>query len=403
MSGPGGRGGGAGDLRRVLALNAGSSSLKGALFETGGGIRRRVSLTVSGIGGEPRFRAEDADGNSLDEHDSRASGHGGAVEEILDWLEDRGPEGAPDAVAHRIVHGGPDHREPERVDEGLLDALRGLVPFAPDHLPREIEGLETVGRKLPGRPQVVCFDTAFHRHLPEAARVLPLPRDLERDGCFRYGFHGLSFEYIVSELRGRGIEPGALVIAHLGSGASMAAVRDGRSVDTTMGFTPLGGLVMSTRTGDLDPGVLIFLLRERKLPVEELNRLLNRRAGLAGLSGGTADMKTLLEAQDGDPGAALAVEVFCREARKHLAAMAAALGGLDTVVFTGGIGERSAEVRARICAGTEFLGIGLDEAANAGGDGVISAPESRVAVRVLPTDEEAVLARHAVALLGGAE
>jgi len=279
--------------------------------------------------------------------------------------------------------------------------VRRLIPLDPDHLPQALAAVAAVGRAFPALPQVACFDTAFHARMPRVAQTYALPRALEAEGVRRYGFHGLSYEYIMARLRE--IDPeaarGRVVIAHLGNGASMAAVRAGESVETTMGFTPTGGLVMGTRTGDLDPGVLLYLLQERGLDAAALSDLVNHEAGLLGVSGSSGDMQDLLAREATDERAAEAITLFCYQARKFLAAMAAALGGLDTLVFTGGIGEHAPAIRARLCNGLAFLGIALDGSRNAAGDAVISAAGSAVTIRVVPTDEEVMIARHVTQVL----
>jgi acetate kinase len=305
---------------------------------------------------------------------------------------------APEAVGHRIVHGGAGHVRPERVDGRLLAALRRLVPLAALHLPAEIDAIEAVAARFPGLPQVACFDTAFHRRMPELAQRFPLPQALWEREIRRYGFHGLSYEYVVATVGAAGLR--RAVIAHLGNGASMVAVRDGEPLDTTMGFTPAGGFMMGTRSGDLDPGVLLHLLAHEGWDAAALERLVDREAGLLGVSGTTADMRTLLERRAADPRAALAVEMFCYQARKHVGALAAVLGGLDTLVFTGGIGEQAAPVRREICEGLGHLGVRLDPGRNDAHAAVVSSPDSACTVRVVPTDEDVVIARHTYAVLG---
>lgn len=331
-------------------MNAGSSSLKLALFD---GETRLWHDEFERIGHE----------GPADHRDAFSTG--------LDNLAAAGRP-TPSAVGHRVVHGGPLHAAPERVTDRLLSDLRAIQSFAPLHLAVQIEVIEEVAARLPECDQVACFDTAFHRDMPQRARHLPLPGDVWDEGVCRYGFHGLSYEYVVAEIpeasRGR------VVIAHLGNGASMAAVLDGRAVDTTMGFTPLGGIMMGTRPGDLDPGVVVHLARERGLDPDGLEHLLTHESGLLGVSGLSSDMKTLLDARADHAGAALAVEMFCYRARKEIGALAAALGGLDALIFTGGIGERAAPVRDEIRAGLEHLG--------------------PVNVMVVRTDEAHVIARH---------
>jgi acetate kinase len=291
---------------------------------------------------------------------------------------------------------------PERVTPALIADLRALIPLAPLHLPTGLAGVEAVAARFPTLPQAVCFDTAFHRDLPEIARRLPLPRALvDAAGIQRFGFHGLSYEYVLERLGAAG--RGRVVLAHLGSGASMAAVREGRAVDTTMGLTPAGGFMMGTRTGDLDPGVLLYLMREKGYDAARLDRLVNKESGLLGVSGTSADMKTLLERRERDAAAALAVAMFCYQVRKEVGAFAAAMGGLDALVFTGGIGERAAPVRAEICAGLGHLGVRLDPARNAVHDDPLSAPGGGCAVRVVPTREDLMIARHSRAVLFAGE
>jgi acetate kinase len=291
------------------------------------------------------------------------------------------------------------HAEPERITPALLAELRRITRYDPDHLPREIALIQVLQQRHPQLPQVACFDTAFHRHMPELAQRLPLPDALWDVGVRRYGFHGLSYEYIVGALGAAQL--GRAVVAHLGNGASMVAVDGGQSVDTTMGFTPAGGLVMSTRSGDLDPGIPVYLAREQGYDPDRLEQLVDREAGLVALSGDTSDMQTLLERREHDGRAALAVDAFCYQARKHVGALATVLGGLDTLVFTGGIGEKAAAVRAGICDGLEHLGVELDAAANAADAAVISAPGAGCVVRVEQTDEDRVIARQTGALLAG--
>jgi acetate kinase len=278
-----------------------------------------------------------------------------------------------------------------------MTTLRKLVPFAPLHLPPELQGIEAVASRFPGLPQVACFDTAFHRRMPELAQRFPLPRELWEEGVRRYGFHGLSYEYILEAL-GTAAH-GRTIIAHLGNGASMAAVRDGQPLDTTMGFTPAGGFMMGTRSGDLDPGIVLYLMNEKGYDARRLERLVNHEAGLLGVSGISPDMKTLLEQRESSPSAAQAVEMFCYQVRKQIGALTAVLGGLDLLVFTGGIGERAAPVRWEICRGLEYLGIAVDRERNHTHADPISTSGSRCTVRVIPTQEDLMIARHTRKLL----
>jgi acetate kinase len=360
----------------VLCVNSGSSSLKAALFETDGTSERALGRAA---------------------HPVESGDYTAALAAALTSFDEQGLP-PPGAAGHRVVHGGLRHAEPALVDDGVLTDLRELVPFAPLHMPAAIAGIDAIRARW-DIPQVACFDTAFHHGMPELARRLPLPDALWDAGVRRYGFHGLSYEYIVSAIGAA--ELGHAVIAHLGNGASMVAVRNGQSVDTTMGFTPAGGLIMSTRSGDLDPGVPVFMLREQGYDAGRLEQLVDREAGLVALSGDTPDMQTLLERREQDPRAALAVDAFCYQARKHVGALAAVLGGLDTLVFTGGIGEKAPAIRSGACDGLGYLGVELDDEANAGNAAVISAADSDCVVRVEPTDEDLVIARHTRAVAAG--
>jgi acetate kinase len=377
----------------VLALNSGSSSLKMALFSVDGGAEKclaRGALERTGRDGG-KLTLKNGEGSILVEQDAPRANQVESARALFDALA-RTSLPVADAIGHRLVHGGFAHSAPARVDASLRASLGELVRFAPLHLPPELAVLDAAVTRFPDLPQVVCFDTAFHRGLPEAAERLALPSELYDEGVRRYGFHGLSYEYVVETIGAAHL--GRAVIAHLGSGASMAAIREGRSVDTTMGLTPAGGLVMGTRTGDLDPGVLVYLMDHHGYGARDLEELVNRRSGLLGVSGTTGDMKTLLEARGSDARAALAVEMFCYAARKSVGAFAAALGGLETIVFTGGIGERAAAVRDVICAGLAYLGVKIDPARNERGDACVSDDVSACRVLVVHTDEERMIARH---------
>jgi len=383
------------EASRVLCLNSGSSSLKLAVYDD---ETRLASITVERIGSDRGRITTRDDARRIE---SEAPGTFADTEaalraafSALDAVELR----PPDAVGHRVVHGGPHYAAPERVTTALVAALRALTPFAPLHLPAAIAGIEAVTARFHGVPQVACFDTAFHRRMPEVSQRLPLPRALWARGVRRYGFHGLSYEYVVATVGAATL--GRAVIAHLGNGASMAAVRDGAPVDTTMGFTPTGGFMMGTRSGDLDPGVLVHLLAHEGYDVAALERLVDQEAGLLGVSGITADMKTLLALRAREPAAAEAIELFCHHLRKNVGALAAVLSGIDTLVFTGGIGEHAAPVRWEACSGLEHLGIRLDRERNARHDPVISVEGSACTVRVVPTDEDLMIARHTRTVLG---
>jgi acetate kinase len=382
----------------ILCLNSGSSSLKFALYLLGEAEEVRLARgAVERIGlSGGRLWIEGKDNDVLVDVNREFPDFSASAGSISAVARDLGLP-TPVAAGHRVVHGGPRHSSSERVDAALLAELRRLIPFAPLHLPSAIKGIEAVKARFPGMPQVACFDTAFHRFIPEVAQRFPLSRDLWNQGVRRYGFHGLSYEYIVSIL-GPAAQ-GRVVMAHLGNGSSLAAVRNGQPLDTTMGFTPTGGLMMGTRSGDLDPGVLIHLMREKDYDSSQIDELVNNYAGLQGVSGISSDMRTLLEQRERDPRAAQAVEMFCYYLRKHIGAMAAVTGGLDTLVFTGGIGEHAAAVRWEVCAGLAFLGIRLDTDKNAQHAEVISTPDSSCTVRVIPTNEDLMIARHTRALL----
>jgi len=390
----------------LLTINTGSSSVKAAIyrFDAGEreGERREVSLLAERIGhAGAQLRITDTAGETLLDTKRDLPDHAAALDAFTAWLREQRPDLDVTAIGHRIVHGGEHHREPERVTDALLADLRALVPIDPDHLPQALAAIAAVGRERPDVPQVACFDTAFHRQMPPVARRYALPREYEEGGLLRYGFHGLSYEYIMATLHAEdaAVARGRIVIAHLGSGASMVAVRDGVGLETTMGFSPTGGLVMGTRTGDLDPTVTLYLLTGRGLTVDEVAELVNKRGGLLGVSGISGDMRELLDRADDDPRAAEAVELFCYTVKKWLGALVATLGGLDTLVFTGGIGERAAPVRAAICDGLGFLGITLDAGRNATHASVISADVAPVLVRALPTDEDLMIARHTARLV----
>ena len=382
----------------ILCINSGSSSIKFALYHVqeteeliAEGAVERIGLSGGWLW------LKDSRGKRLVDSHSDYSDHKAAVKEMFASAIEAQHLPAPDGVGHRVVHGGPRHMAPEMVTPELMLTLRGFIPLAPLHLPGEIRGIDAVAEHYPGLRQVVCFDTAFHRRIPEVAQWLPIVRSLRHEGIHRYGFHGLSYEYIVSAL-GRDTK-GRVIIAHLGNGASMAALKDGEPQDTTMGFSALGGLMMGTRCGDLDPGVLLYLMDEKGYDARQLEKLLNERSGLIGVSGISSDMKTLLDQRATEPHADQAVALFCYTARKYIGALSAVLGGLDMLVFTGGIGERAAPVRWMICHGLEYLGIRLDPGNNDASAGIISADNSPCSVRVIPTNEDRMIARHTRALL----
>lgn len=381
---------------RILTLNAGSSSLRFCLFEATG--KRGLEGKFERIG-KPNAALGMAD--EKDARPVKVDSHHACLPILESLLKER-KAGEPAVVAHRVVHGGPDHFDPARVTPALLDELRAIEDFAPNHLPAAIALMADSLGHWPDIPQLACFDTAFHRDLPVAARLLPLPRRYVAQGLRRYGFHGLSFTSVMAELghRSDGRHPSRVVLAHLGHGASLASVRDGRCVDTTMGFTPIGGIPMSTRTGDLDPGALAWLLGREKLSAEQLEELVSKRSGLLGLSETSSDTRELLERERNDARVAEALAVFVHGVRKAIGAGAAVLGGLEALAFSGGIGENSAELRTRICADFEYLGLRLDPARNADGEGLVSRDDSRVAVHVIQADEEGTLAAAAREFLG---
>jgi acetate kinase len=325
-----------------------------------------------------------------------------AVDALMDWIAERSGRDGLTAVGHRVVHGGPKYSQPQRITAEMVAELRGLSPFDPEHLPEEILLTEAFHRRFPDLPQVACFDTAFHHDLPRVAMLLPIPRRYEAKGVRRYGFHGLSYAFLMEELArvaGTQAAQGRVILAHLGNGASLAAVRDGKSVDTSMSFTPNAGVPMSTRSGDLDPGLVWYLSRTEKMSAKQFNEMVNFQSGLLGISETSSDMRDLLDHETQDVRAAEAVAIFCYQIKKWIGAFAAALGGLDTLVFAGGIGENAPTVRTRICDGLGFLGIEIEETLNAANQGVISTAASRVAVRVIRTDEERMIAKTVCSVL----
>jgi acetate kinase len=377
--------------RVILCLNAGSSSLKFALYQIAdGGENPLAQGAVEHDGQRARLWLHSAQQRTERPVEERYSVSAALHQAAKEIERLRLPHA--DAVGHRLVHGGPNHAAPVRITGALSEELRALVRFAPLHLPAEIAGIESVSLHFPELPQVACFDTAFHRSMPEVAQRLPLPRALWDEGVRRYGFHGISYEYVMRTL-GQS-PPARVIIAHLGSGASMAAVKNASPLDTTMGFTPCGGFMMGTRSGDLDPGILLYLLQQKRFDAERLERLINEQSGLLGVSGITSDMKTLLDRRGSEPGAALAVEMFCYQLRKQIGALSAALGGLDLLVFTGGIGERAAAVRWEVCRGLEHLGITLDRTRNDANADTISGVDCKCLVRVIPTNEDLMIARY---------
>src|SRR5512135_823214 len=389
---------------RILTINGGSSSIKMALFEAGDSLRRILEGGIERIGlPEAKFVVKGSTKADNFNRSVTAANHTVAVGVLMDWIEERIQRGELTAVGHRVVHGGPKYSEPQRITKEMVEELHQLQPFDPEHLPEEILLTEAFHRRFPDLVQVACFDTAFHHDLPRVAQVLPIPRRYQAHGVRRYGFHGLSYAFLVEELArvaGPQAARGRVVLAHLGNGASLAAVREGKSVDTSMGLTPTAGVPMSTRSGDLDPGLVWYLTRTEKITAKKFNEMVNFQSGLLGVSETSSDMHDLLERETQDVRAAEAVALFCYQVKKWIGAFAAALGGLDTLVFAGGIGENAPKVRARICDELGFLGIELDEKRNAGNEGIISTPASQVTVRVIHTDEEWMIAKMVCGVLG---
>jgi acetate kinase len=389
----------------LLILNAGSSSLKFALYRPGGAEPALLLRgQFAGIGRGLAFSARSAAGTALTPPDATALGairnHADALLRLPDWLAANGLGRELAGAGHRVVHGGTRFTAPERVTPATLDELASLEPLAPHHQPHNVAAIRALVAQRPALPQVACFDTAFHAGMPPAAKSLGLPADFEAKGMRRYGFHGLSYEYVTDRLAQLcgGRLPRRLIIAHLGNGASMAAVLDGKGHATTMGFSTLDGIVMGTRIGSLDPGAILHLMREEHMDLTALEDLLYNKCGLLGLSGISADMKTLLESRD--PRAAAAVEQYCYAIARHAGSLAAALGGLDALVFTGGVGENAAPIRARVCRELAWLGLDFDAGANEKAGPVLTRAGAKVATYVIPTDEERVIARHTQRLLG---
>jgi acetate kinase len=392
------------DRSYILTVNGGSSSLKFALFDRTDPPARRASGRIERIGlPHPRLVVAGA-GGARHEAEVEAPDQQTAAGTLVEWLRREVGLGAVAAVGHRVVHGGGRYHRPEPVTDELLAELRRIGPYDPEHLPGELELIEAFRRLNPALPQFACFDTAFHHDLPRVARIVPIPRRFEAAGVRRYGFHGLSYAFLMDELErvaGPDAARGRVVLAHLGSGASLAAVRDDRPVDTTMGFTPASGLVMGTRSGDVDPGLVRFLMKAKGFSADALHALLNCESGLLGVSETSPDLRDLLARQGEDVRAAEAVELFCYRVKTGIGALAAALGGLETLVFAGGIGENAPEVRRRICDGLGFLGVALDGHRNEASADVISADGESVTVRIIRTDEEVMIARAAAGVLGG--
>jgi acetate kinase len=386
----------------ILTINGGSSSIRFAVYEAGKTPRRRLDGKIDRIGlNGTNFIVNDPAGKPQVPRRLAAADHRTAVDFLLDWLEAQPVFASIKAAGQRVVH-GMKHSEPERVTPKLLAELHRITPYDPDHLPREIGLIEAFLRRHPKLPQVACFDTAFHRTMPRVAKLLPIPRRYAAKGVERYGFHGLSYAYLMEEL-GRLGDPaatkGRVILAHLGNGASLAAVRDGKSIDTSMGFTPTAGLVMSSRSGDLDPGLVSYLARTEQMSATQFQEMVNHASGLLGVSEISSDLRDLLAREPDDVRAAEAVALFCYQAKKWVGSFAAALGGLDTLVFAGGIGENAPIIRERICGGLDFLGIELNQKRNAKNAPLISPDAGRVKVRVIRTNEELMIARSVIRVL----
>ena len=380
----------------VLTINSGSSSIKFALYKTGDPFERLLYGKVDRIG----LTGTSLDFNNLTKNKKgniriEVSDHKSVANFLIDWMEKQVDFSLLRGVGHRVVF-GMKHTEPELITQKLLDELNRITTYDPDHLPAEIELIEVFSQRYPNLSQVACFDTAFHRTMPRVAKLLPIPRRFDKIGIQRYGFHGLSYAWLIEELirvAGKKVGKGRVILAHLGNGASLAAVHKGKSVDTSMGFTPAGGMIMGTRPGDLDPGVAGYMMKSENLTPKKFNNLINHESGLLGISETSSDMRDLLAKESDDIRAAEAVALFCYQAKKWIGSFAAALGGLDTLVFAGGIGENSPKIRTRICEGLGFLGIELEEKRNLENGPIISKDNSKAAVRIIHTDEEWMIAK----------
>lgn len=398
----------------ILTINAGSSSIKFALFKIaslaeGSASHPALSGQWSGIGNTPKLHVTDSAGATLIHQEEKSFAglepedqHHQCIDRLLAWLNGHAKKWAIRAIGHRIVHGGVDYAQPIVISDDDIARLEALIPLAPLHQPHNLHPVRALRALRPDAPQVACFDTAFHRTQAPVAQTFALPRALINAGIRRYGFHGLSYEYIASQLATHLGEraKGRVIVAHLGNGASMCGLIDGKSVATSMGFTALDGLMMGTRCGAIDPGVLLYLMSEKKMSVDQLTHLLYHESGLLGVSGVSSDMRVLLESED--PHAREAAELFCYRITRELGSLAAALGGVDAIIFTGGIGEHAPQIRDMVCRSADWLGVALDDNANAAGQQIISTPESKVAVLVLRTNEEWMIARHTHRLLAQA-
>ncbi len=383
-------------LNNILTINGGSSSIKFAVYQTNEPMKRLLYGNIDRIGlPDSKLTFTNEKENKKNALKIEASDHRSAANFLIDWLENQIDFSLITGIGHRVVH-GMHHTSPEIITSELLDELHRITPYDPDHLQAEIELIEVFRQRHPKLTQVACFDTAFHQTMPRVAKMLPIPRRFDEKGIQRYGFHGLSYSYLMEELAsvaGSETAHGRVILAHLGSGASMAAVKDGKSIDTSMGFTPASGLMMGTRPGDLDPGVAWYIIKSEQLTPKQFNNLINHESGLLGISETSSDMHDLIALETKDIRAEEAITLFCYQAKKWIGAFAAALGGLDTLVFAGGIGENAPVIRSRICEGLEFLGIELDEKQNEANAPLISTKKGKAVVRVMPTDEERMIAK----------
>ena len=388
---------------RILTINGGSSSIKFALFEAHDFLRRVLEGAIERIGWEDAvLQVKDLDRADNFSRAVKAPNHKEAVDVFMDWIEQRYPHDTLTAVGHRVVHGGLKYWKPEPITPKMIKELHGISSFDLEHMPEEIRLIEAFHHRFPNLTQVACFDTAFHHDLPRVAKILAIPRRFEARGVRKYGFHGLSYEFLMGELArvaGTRTARGRVILAHLGNGASLPAVRDGKSIDTSMSFTPTAGIPMGTRSGDLDPGLVLYLANTEGVDAQRFNEMVNFESGLLGVSETSSDMRELLSLEADDVRAAEAVALFCYQVKKWIGAFAAVLGGVDALVFSGGIGEKAPMIRARICDGLQFLGIELEEKRNESNEGVISSDNSPISVRVIPTDEEIMIAQMVERLL----
>ena len=388
---------------RILTINGGSSSIKFALFEAHDFLRRVLEGAIERIGWEDAvLQVKDLDRADNFSRAVKAPNHKEAVDVFMDWIEQRYPHDTLTAVGHRVVHGGLKYWKPEPITPKMIKELHGISSFDLEHMPEEIRLIEAFHHRFPNLTQVACFDTAFHHDLPRVAKILAIPRRFEARGVRKYGFHGLSYEFLMGELArvaGTRTARGRVILAHLGNGASLTAVRDGKSIDTSMSFTPTAGIPMGTRSGDLDPGLVLYLANTEGVDAQRFNEMVKFESGLLGVSETSSDMRELLSLEADDVRAAEAVALFCYQVKKWIGAFAAVLGGVDALVFSGGIGEKAPMIRARICDGLQFLGIELEEKRNESNEGVISSDNSPISVRVIPTDEEIMIAQMVERLL----